>query len=197
MYPASPYEYRDAIYGAPWTNFGHGPGYRKATNHYGSTAGIAGARRAHGMLDCKAKAAITDGWVLTLTGDNGDAVDFEWDVVGDGVAGGNVQVNISAITTADEVATALAAAIAGSHVRIAVVSQDGARLYLLNLGTGLGTRVVDDDGSLASWHGMSDEYGTGSFVSGSWRSEGYDGDGFVPVRWGVCRGVAPDSTSVS
>ncbi len=66
---------------------------------------------ATGSITCVAKAALVDGETLTLDDGTNAATVFEFDVAGDGVAGGNTQVNVSTDTTAIQVATRLANAI--------------------------------------------------------------------------------------
>ena len=65
-----------------------------------------GSVPATGSVTCVAVANLIDGETVTIAGKT-----YEFDVAGNGVAGGNVAVDVSALTTASEVATALALAI--------------------------------------------------------------------------------------
>ncbi len=63
---------------------------------------------ATGSVTCVAVANLIDGETVPIAGKT-----YEFDVAGDGVTGGNVPVDVSALTTASEVASALAMAIYG------------------------------------------------------------------------------------
>ncbi len=71
-----------------------------------------------GSITCVAKANLIDGETVTLEDAKGTSKVFEFDVAGDGVTAGRVQVDVSGDTTATEVAATLAAAINGSVLRM-------------------------------------------------------------------------------
>lgn len=80
------------------------------------------AAAATGTITCVAKASLVDGETITISDGTNAATVFEWDVNGTGVEGTNVQVDISAVTTAQECATALRAAINGVTTTLTVTA---------------------------------------------------------------------------
>lgn len=74
---------------------------------------VPAAVKASGTITAIAKASITDGQTFTLDDGLSTPTVFEFDVPPDGVGGGNVLVDISADTTAIQVATRMVAAING------------------------------------------------------------------------------------
>jgi len=69
------------------------------------------AQKARATITCVPKANLIDGETVVLTGVDGTVYTFEFDVAGDGVGGGNIQVNVSADVTAIDVAVTLAGVI--------------------------------------------------------------------------------------
>lgn len=202
MYPALPNQYANAVHRVPWLNYFHGPGFRNASNAADTHRAISGARRAHGVLKCKSKAEIAvigDNSYFYLGAAVGSGVFFAYDTMGDGVPGGYVAIPLALWTTEDEVAAATAEVINASSLRIAA-SSSGAQVFLRNLDPGKGAGIHDADAVLTGWWGMSDEYGVGPYpqgVLGYWPSGGFDGDDCVPIRWGLQRGMAPDTSQLS
>jgi len=80
------------------------------TRPTGSITCIRVATRATGLITCVAKANLIDGETVTIDDGTGAEV-FEFDLVPDGVGGGNVVVDVSTATTAEDVAALLSAAI--------------------------------------------------------------------------------------
>lgn len=68
---------------------------------------------ASGSMTAIAKASLVDGETFTLDDGINTATVFEFDVAGDGVGGGNTQVNVSTDTTDVEVASRMVSAING------------------------------------------------------------------------------------
>ena len=64
------------------------------------------------------KANLVDGETFTITDENGDVTTFEMDVNGTGVTAGNVQVDVSGATTADDVGVIMITAITGAGIGI-------------------------------------------------------------------------------
>lgn len=77
-----------------------------------------------GTITCVAKASHVDGETVTIDDGVNAASVFEFDVAGDGVGGGNVQVNISGSTSAADVCTVLHGAINGVGAGLAITSTD-------------------------------------------------------------------------
>lgn len=198
MYPALPNQYANAVHRVPWLNYFHGPGFRNASNAADTHRAISGARRAHGAIGCKSKAAIE------LIGDNSwfrvgtleSHAYFAYDVDGDGVPGGYVAIPLLLWTTAEDVAYITAEVINATGLRT-VAQAEGTTVRLRNLDPGLGQRINDPDSVFVGWWGMSDEYGVGPSVLGYWPSGGFEGDDCVPIRWGLQRGMAPDTSQLS
>lgn len=69
-----------------------------------------------GSITCVAVASLIDGETVTIDDGVNAASVFEFDVAGDGVGGGNVQVNVSGVSTAQEVRDLLLAAIQGEYM---------------------------------------------------------------------------------
>jgi len=74
---------------------------------------VPAAVAAIGTITAIAKASITDGQTFTLDDNENTPTVFEFDLVPDGVSGGNTVVDISAATTDIQVATAMVSAING------------------------------------------------------------------------------------
>lgn len=89
------------------------------------------ARKARGNIKCVTKANLVDGETVTI----GSTI-FEFDVAGDGVGGGNVQVDVSTDTTATQVATRLKTAIEGQSLGLTGRVDDNGALYLSASATG-------------------------------------------------------------
>jgi hypothetical protein len=87
------------------------------------------AAYATGSITCPAKASFVDGETLTIS-DGTTAYVFEFDVAGDGVGAGNVQVNISTDTSANAVAARLITAINGTAIGITASTGGGAIVTL-------------------------------------------------------------------
>lgn len=81
------------------------------------------AKKAKGTITCVAKANLVDGETVTI-GDGTNTKVFEFDVNGTGVTAGRVQVNVSAASTAADVAALLHAAINGVTTGLLVTSVD-------------------------------------------------------------------------
>lgn len=77
----------------------------------GSITTVAGGWRATGLMTVVAKANLVDGETFVLSDGTNIPQSFEFDVAGDGVTGGRVAVDVSAATTALDVAVVAAAAI--------------------------------------------------------------------------------------
>jgi hypothetical protein len=74
---------------------------------------VPAAVKASGTVTAVAKASLTDGQTLTLDDGINTATVFEFDLPPDGVGGGNVLIDVSADTTAIEVASRMVSAING------------------------------------------------------------------------------------
>lgn len=104
--------------------------------------------RATGTIVCVAKASLVDGETVTIQDDQATYV-FEFDVAGDGVSAGNIQVNVSTDTTADDVGVRLNTAINNSAIRITSVTDAAAgttdRLILRadKAGTGFNNTITE------------------------------------------------------
>ncbi len=77
------------------------------------------------LIPAGGAAAFVDGETMTLTDATGASETYEFDVTGDGVAGGNVVVDISAGENQAGVATALAAAVNGGSLAITADGSGG------------------------------------------------------------------------
>lgn len=98
-----------------------------------------GATAASGTIVCVPKADLIDGETVTIDDGTNTPTVFEFDVNGTGVAGSNVQVNVSSDTTAIQVAARLHAAINGVGGTLTVTST--------NPGTGTLNLVNDAPGA--------------------------------------------------
>lgn len=129
-------------------------------------------KHAQGSITTVAQANLVDGETFVLDDGVNPSVTFEYDVAGDGVAGGNVQIDVSADTTPDDVRDTTIAAINGAG-SLAITAGDGGpakvRLHNDNIGTQGNvaiTESVADAGFLVSgMSGGADEdyrfYGSG------------------------------------
>ena len=70
----------------------------------GSTKNYQTGTKSTGSIACVAKANLVDGETFTLEDALGVSKVFEFDVSGDGVTEGNISVNVSEDTTADDIA---------------------------------------------------------------------------------------------
>jgi len=100
-------------------------------------AGIAvrgGGVLATGTIDTVSVANLNDGETFTIDDGINPATVFEFDVVGDGVSGGNVAVDVSAIITADEVKDEVISVInsLGSSFLITATNGGSANVVLTN-----------------------------------------------------------------
>jgi hypothetical protein len=84
-----------------------------------------------GGITCIAKANLVDGETITIS-DGATAYIFEFDVAGDGVAPGHVQVNVSTDTTAIQVAARLNTAINGTAITVTSTAVGDGTLTLAN-----------------------------------------------------------------
>jgi hypothetical protein len=84
-----------------------------------------------GGITCIAKANLVDGETVTIS-DGATAYIFEFDVAGDGVASGHVQVNVSTDTTAIQVAARLDTAIDGTAIGVTSTVVGDGTLTLAN-----------------------------------------------------------------
>jgi len=80
---------------------------------------------ATGSIVAVAKASLIDGETFTLDDGTNPATVFEFDVDGGGVGVGNVAVDVSAITTAAQVKTAIINAINGVGAGLAITASSG------------------------------------------------------------------------
>lgn len=85
---------------------------------------IAGAV-ATGTIVCVAKASLVDTEIVTIGDGISPAKVYEFDVAGDGVTAGRVQVNVSTDTTATQVADRLKTAIEANQPLLSVVNTTG------------------------------------------------------------------------
>lgn len=92
-----------------------------------SEAGIAvrGGVAATGSITTVAVINLIDGETFTLDDGVNPPVVFEFDVAGDGVTPGNVIVDVSALTTADEVRDAIISAVTGVGAALLMTATDG------------------------------------------------------------------------
>ena len=99
---------------------------------------------ATGSITTVAVASLVDGETVTI-GDGVTSEVFEFDVAGDGVAGGNISVDVSTLVTANDVRDALITAINGTGLEI-TASNGGAALVNLvadNYGTGPNVAITE------------------------------------------------------
>lgn len=103
------------------------------------TPGVA----ATGSLQAVAQASLVDGETFTLDDGVNPAVVFEFDVLGNGVGGGNVAVNVSADVTPDNVRATMQTAVNGAASLDITASDGGAGLLnLVNDTAGAAGNVV-------------------------------------------------------
>lgn len=101
--------------------------------------------RATGTITCTTKANYVDGETHTIGDGMSIAKVYEFDVAGDGVTGGRVQVNISTDTTAAQVAARLRTAILANQPSLAVVDNADGSLALTHQWAGQGGNVTMSD----------------------------------------------------
>ncbi len=100
--------------------------YIKASGDDTSTGWVpVGGVVATGSITCVAQASMADSDYMTISDGLRAPVVYEFDVAGDGVTGGRVQVNISGSSTATDVATLLKAAIETNQPGIGVTQASG------------------------------------------------------------------------
>jgi hypothetical protein len=97
-----------------------------------------------GGITCVAKANLIDGETLIIS-DGTTAYVFEFDVAGDGVAGTNVQVNVSTDTSAIQVAARLNTAINGTAIGVTSTAVGDGTLALANDAYGEAANVAITD----------------------------------------------------
>lgn len=132
------------------------------------------AAAAFGTLLTPAAASLNDGETFTID-DGKTSVTFEFDTVPDGVGGGNVAVDISALTTAAEVRDAIVTAINGSALAItaeagSIAPGDPAntsRLVMMNDATGAGGNTTSSETVTSGDFILSDMTGGGVAAGGS------------------------------
>lgn len=149
-------------------------------------------RTARGTIDVVAQANLVDGETFVLDDGTNPAVTFEYDVAGDGVGGGNVQINVSGDTTADEVRDTTITAINGAGSLNISAANGGAgrvRVYNDNVGTAgnqtITESVADAGFTVSGMSGGMDEdyrrYGTGALAMNN-GSTGWDDASFETDR---------------
>ena len=119
-----------------------------------SRTGSAGVK-ATGTVTCVAKASMDDNDNMTIPDGFSIAKVYEFDFAGDGVTGGRIQVNISASTTADDVANVLKTAIQANQPLLTVTGPASGVLTLTHdvpgtVGNGTITEDVTDAGFLVT-----------------------------------------------
>lgn len=100
---------------------------------------------ATGSITCATKANLVDGETVTVGDGLAAPRVFELDVAGDGVAGTNVQVNVSTDTTAADVAARLATAITANVPALSVVDNADGTLSVTHKWSGAGGSVPISD----------------------------------------------------
>lgn len=98
--------------------------------------------RATGTITCVAKASMVDTDFMTIGDGLTPAKVYEFDVAGNGVTGGRVQVNISTDTTAAQVAARLRTAILANQPALSVVDNADGTLSLQHNWLGSGGNVA-------------------------------------------------------
>lgn len=83
----------------------------KMTKNMRSRQAAPDAQKGVGQITVVAFANLIDTETVTLTDAGGNAIEFEFDTLGNGIVGAGVQVNVSGDTTANDVAVTLAAVI--------------------------------------------------------------------------------------
>ncbi len=125
-----------------------------------NAATVVDAVQATGQVTCVTKAAATDGHIITIGDGLHSARVFEIDKAGDGVTGGRIAVNISADTTAADVAVTLLAAFAAAKVAgffdiTATLNADPTKIDLVRDLGGTGGNVAITTNSAFTVSGMS------------------------------------------
>jgi len=80
---------------------------------------------ATGSITTDVQANYTDAQTFTLTDASGQSVTFEFDTVPNGVGGGNTAIDISALTTADQVRDAIISAVNGIAGGLLITASNG------------------------------------------------------------------------
>ncbi len=99
--------------------------YYKTTGTAATGWAPTGGVVATGSITCVAKASMADTDIVTIGDGVNPVVVYEFDVAGDGVTAGRVQVNISTDTTATQVAARLLTAITANQPLFTVVNTTG------------------------------------------------------------------------
>jgi Pectate lyase superfamily protein len=115
---------------------------------------LAGDRKATGTITCTTKANYVDTDFMTIGDGINVAKVYEFDTAGDGVTAGRIQVNISASTTAADVATVLATAITANQPAITVSRNTGV-LTLTHNFSGPGTNITITENVANAGHTVS------------------------------------------
>lgn len=100
-----------------------------------------------GRIECIPAASHVDGETFTLDDGSNPAITFEFDVAGDGVGGGNEAIDISALTTEDEVRDKIIEVInatASFDITAAILTDGQVRLYGLDA-TGYASNTSSSD----------------------------------------------------
>lgn len=82
-----------------------------------------------GWITFVAKASLTDGQTIIMTDGDGNTETFEWDVAGNGVTGGRIQVNVSTDTTADQCAARFVTALGTSTLNLTAITTSTPTIY--------------------------------------------------------------------
>lgn len=134
---------------------GKGVMYVKETEAYGDTGWIAVGARAGGYIACAAKAVYVDGDYMTIPDNIVGTKIYEFDVAGDGVTGGRIQVNISTDTTKEDVAARLRTAILANQITLDVEDLDDGLLRVSNKIAGRIGDVTITENVATPEHGVS------------------------------------------
>lgn len=165
--PRIPPSYAAALYTNPGPNYYNTPFAR-------------GFSRAIQTIQCVGFADLVDTDYFALTTVVDGATSFEFDVSNNGVIGGRVDIGpFGGAETPEEVA---------DLVDTAIVLTAGLHVYVEHLGAGL---LIVRHAAAGETYPASDHVADAGFVITD-RSLGSDGDGWVPVRWGLSRGFAAD-----
>lgn len=133
-------------------------------DHQGPSSYPTSGVKATGTIQCLAVASMADSDYMTIGDGLNPAVLYEFDVTGNGVTAGRVQVNISAATTAADVAALLRTAILANQPELAVV----------NAGSGLLNLTANQPGAFANVTITENVANAGFLVTGM--SGGLDSD---------------------
>jgi len=150
-----------------------------APNYY-NTPYARGFSRALQSIQCVGYADLVDTDYFALTTVVDGATSFEFDVANDGVVGGRVDIGPFVGTeTPEEVA---------DLVDTAIVLTAALHVYVEHLGAGL--LIVRHAAAGETYPGSNHVADAGFVITDL--SLGSDGDGWVPVRWGLSRAFVAD-----